>query len=119
MEKLVFQMGDAFPPDDPIAVWVMNLSIALGDLRVVAEYATRPEQPEYERTYFVRIFASHLREVSKLLVLDFKEREDVRSFVATLPVEAREARDEAERLLHTTFPLRPDVEGWRPEEAPG
>jgi hypothetical protein len=89
MEQLTFKMADASPPDDPIAVWVMKLSIALGDLRIVAEYATRTDQPEHERIYFVRIFASHLREISKLLVTDFDKREDVRDFVAGLPQQAQ------------------------------
>jgi hypothetical protein len=112
MERLTFKMADAFSPDDPIAVWVMNLSIALGDLRIVAEYATRKEQPEHERIYFVRIFSSHLREIAKLLVHDFNKRQDVRDFVARLPQEAQDARDEADKLLHSTFPLRPDVVVW-------
>jgi hypothetical protein len=112
METLSFKMADAFSPDDPIAVWVMNLSIALGDLRIVATYATREEQPEYERIYFVRIFSSHLREISKLLVLDFNKRQDIRDFVAGLPQEAQDARDETDTLLHSTFALRPDVVVW-------
>lgn len=68
----------------------------------------RAEQPEDERIYFVRIFASHLRE---LLVLDYRDRQEVRDLVAELP--ARDARDEAERLLHSTFPSRPGVEVWK------
>jgi hypothetical protein len=113
MEQLTFKMADAFAPDDPIAVWVMKLSIALGDLRIVAEYATRNDQPEHERIYFVRIFASHLREVSKLLVFDFDERQDVRDFVAGLPEQAQDARDQAHELLHSTFPVRSDVVVWK------
>src|SRR4051812_14475719 len=105
-------MSDAFPPDDPIAVWVMNLSIALGDLRVVAKYATREDQPEYERIYFVRIFASRLREIAKLLVRDFNKRQDVKDFVAAMPQEAQDARDKSDDLLHSTFGLRPTVVVW-------
>lgn len=112
MERLTFKMADAFSPNEPIAVWVMNLSIALGDLRIVAEYATRSEQPEHERIYFVRVFSSHLREISKLLVHDFHKRQEVRDFVAALPQEAQDARDEADKLLHSTFPLRPGEVVW-------
>lgn len=112
MERLTFKMADAFSHDDPIAVWVMNLSIALGDLRIVAEYATRDEQPEFERIYFVRIFSSHLREISKLLVLDFHKRQDVREFVGGLPGEAQDARDAADTLLHAGFPARLSVVVW-------
>lgn len=105
-------MGDAFPANDPIARWVMNLSIALGDLRIVAKYATREEQPDHERIYFVRIFASHLREVSKLLVLNYRDRADVREFVASLPQAAQDARDEAERMLNGAHTLRPNAVLW-------
>jgi hypothetical protein len=37
MEQLTSRMGEAFPPEDAIARWLMNLSIALGDLRIVAK----------------------------------------------------------------------------------
>lgn len=113
MERLTFKMREAFSPDDPIAVWVMNLSIALNDLRVVAKYVARAEQPDHERTYFVRIFSSHLREIGKLLVSDYDGRQDVRDFVAGMSKEAQEARDDADALLHGTFPSRPDVVVWR------
>lgn len=113
MERLTFRMGDAFPADEAIAVWAMNISIALGDLRIIAPYATREEQPVHERIYFVRVFAAHLREISKLLVLDYSDREDVRQFVATLPQGGQDAREAAQQLLDSVFPSRPDVEVWR------
>lgn len=113
MERLTFKMHEAFSSEDPIAVWVMNLSIALGDLRIVAKYATREEQLDHERIYFVRIFSSHLREIGKLLVSDYNGRQDVRDFIAGMPKEAQEARDDADALLHSTFASRPDVVVWR------
>jgi hypothetical protein len=109
MPKITFRMGDAFPADDPIARWVMVLSLALGDLRIVATYAVRERQPENERMYFVRIFSSHLREIVKLLVLDYRHREDVREFVGRLPQDAQDARAEVERLTESTHVLRSDV----------
>lgn len=105
-------MGDAFPADDAIARWVMNLSIALGDLRIVAKYATRAEQPVHERIYFVRIFASHLREVAKLVVLDYEQRAEIRAFVEGLPQDARDAREAVVERLNDTFDHRPDVIVW-------
>jgi hypothetical protein len=113
MERLTFKMSEAFSPGDPIAVWIMNLSIALGDLRVVAKYATRENQPDHERIYFVRIFSSHLREIGKLLVSDYQDRQDVRDFVAGMRDQAREARDRADALLHATFASRPTDVVWR------
>jgi hypothetical protein len=37
-----FRIGDAFPADDPMARYVVRLSMAFGDLRIAgAEYAAR------------------------------------------------------------------------------
>jgi hypothetical protein len=113
MPRLSFRMGDAFPAHDAIAAWVMNLSIALGDLRIVAKYATREDQPEHEQPYFIRIFASHLREISKLLVFEYRDRRDGRDFVAILPQRAQDHRAAAEGMLEAAFPLRPDVVLWK------
>jgi len=113
MKRLRFHMAEAFPPSDPVALWVMNLSIALGDLRIVAIYATRDEQPDAERLYFVRLFASHLREIAKLVAEDHKN-EEVRAFVAALPQPGQDARVEVDRMLHThPYKHRPDVILWR------
>lgn len=65
--RLEFRIGDAFPGDDPVARLFLRLSMALGDLRVALEYAVRDEQPPYERLYFVRLTAMHLRELLSLL----------------------------------------------------
>ena len=92
MPALRFNIGAAFPADDPVAVWVMGLSVALGDLRTVALYMGRSVQPRHERLYFVRVFASHLREVAKVIDRDF-DRSDLAAFVATLPREISDARD--------------------------
>ncbi|MCA1702412.1 MAG: hypothetical protein LC808_03745 [Actinobacteria bacterium] len=57
----------------------------------------------------MRILASHLREVIKLLVLDHRCRSDVREFVGALPQQARDARDEIENALDMTHSLREGV----------
>jgi hypothetical protein len=106
MPELRFKFGEAFPAHDPIALWVMNLSIALGDLRIVGKYATRNEQPPHERIYFIRVFASHLREIVKLLVLDPRDREDVREFVNGLDTEAQDARRAVEQKLDARLESR-------------
>ena len=109
MPRLTFRMDEAFPAEDPIGLWVMNLSIALGDMRVAMKYAVREDQSEHERFYFVRIVASHLREVAKVIVLDHRKRQDVRDFVASLPQEAQDAHSEVERLFEGTHMLRSSV----------
>lgn len=114
MWRKTFRMAEVFPADHPIALWVLNLSIALGHLRIVSEYATRAEQPDAERMYFFRVFASHLREVARLLVDDYKAREEVRAFVATLPPEGQSARAEVDRMLHShPYVHRPELPLWR------
>lgn len=65
--RLVFRCGDAFPADDAVSRFVMRLSMALGDIRVAIDYAVRDEQPDYERMYFVRLAAMHLRELVHLI----------------------------------------------------
>jgi hypothetical protein len=62
-----FKLGDVSPADDKMSTYVVRLSRALGDLRIVADYATRARQSEGERLYFVRLFALHMREVADLL----------------------------------------------------
>lgn len=106
-------MAKAFPADDPVARWVMNLSIALNDLRAVATYATREEQPEHERIYFVRIFASHLREVAKLVTLDYDNREDIREYVDGLPEVVQAARRAAANALNAPLPSLPGSQLWK------
>jgi hypothetical protein len=62
-----FRIGAVFSADDRHARYVMRLSITLGDLRIAAHYATRKRQRFAERLYFVRLTASHLRELVILL----------------------------------------------------
>lgn len=99
LADLRFTMRDVFPADDALAVYVMALSIALGDIRIAAKYAVREEQLDYERVYFVRLLTAHVREAAKLAVLDHRDRDDVRRFVAGLPEEAQDARARVEEIL--------------------
>jgi hypothetical protein len=62
-----FKLGDVFPADDRMAAYVMRLSMALGDLRIVAEYATRKRHPAGEHIFFVRLFTLHMREMANLV----------------------------------------------------
>jgi hypothetical protein len=97
---------------------VTRLSMALGDLRVAGEYAVRDDQPDHERLYFIRLFASHMREA--VLLLDPPDRgvvPAVDDFIAALPADCRELyaeplRDSLEKvltLLRRQFSLRPGV----------
>jgi len=93
-----FQLGEVFPSNDAIAGYVMRLSMALGDLRIVAGYATRQRQPEGERLYFVRLFALHMREVANLL--DPPNQQivpTVEDFLQSLPRGTKPSRREIRR----------------------
>lgn len=118
MTKLEFKIGEAFPDRDAIGRYVMRLSMALGDLRVAGEYAVRDEQPDYERLYFVRLMASHMREA--ILLLDPPDRgivPTVEDFIDALPADCRElhadrlraAHDEVLSCLRRQFSLRPGL----------
>jgi hypothetical protein len=93
--RFSFTLGEAFPADDRMATYVMRLSMALGDLRTVAEYATRKWQREGERLYFIRLFTLHMREIVNLLdPPDPKFVPTVHEFVASLPRGIRPTRSE-------------------------
>jgi hypothetical protein len=90
-----FKLGDVFPPEDKVAAYVMRLSMALGDLRIVADYATRARQSEGERVYFVRLFALHMREVANLLdPPDHTIIPTVDEFLAAIPRGTKPSRTE-------------------------
>jgi hypothetical protein len=115
--RLEFEIGEASDRDE-VARYVMRVSMALGDLRVAGEYAVREDQPGYERLYFVRLFASDMREA--VLLLDPPDRgvvPAVEDFTAALPADCqelhakplREAHEEILRLLRRQFTLPPGV----------
>jgi hypothetical protein len=90
-----FRIGTAFPADDWLARYIMRLSIALGDMRIAAHYATRNRQRAAERLYFVRLTASHLRELVMLLAPpNSKIVPTVDQFLAGLPRQIRRPRGE-------------------------
>lgn len=112
-----FKVGDVFPANDRIARYVMRLSLALGDLRIAGDYAVRPRQRYAERLYFVRLTASHLRELA--ILLDPPNRTivpDVDEFLASLPrgnkpprKDIRAAHQKALRRLAKVLRGRPDI----------
>jgi hypothetical protein len=108
-DRIEFCIGEVFPAEDELAQWVMTLSIALGDLRIVQSYATRPEQPVHERGYFVRLMASHTRELVKVLELAVAKSDPLRDFIEnTLSQDARDLYNEVQRRAHAPLALRPD-----------
>lgn len=121
--RFEFQQGKAFPAEDRMARYVMRLSMALGDLRVAVDFAVRDEQPAFERVYFVRLTAAHLREL--LHIIEAKGGDDsadlpkVDEFVASLPEpyasrngpKMRAAFEEAVSQVDAPMPDREPCEG--------
>jgi hypothetical protein len=61
-----FRLGEAFPPDDEHARYVMRLSMAMGDLRVVVPMLG-PDIGAHERLFFVRLLTALMREATTLI----------------------------------------------------
>jgi hypothetical protein len=117
--EIRFDFAEVFPADDDLSRWVMSLSIALGDLRTAARYATRDEQPDHERVYFIRQFASHMRELVKVMELGPQRSEALRAFVdETLSDEGRRAYGTALDLIRRPLALRPGVTMFDERHAP-
>lgn len=124
--RYFFRHRDVFDPDDPAARYVMRLSIALGDLRIVSKYATRRRQPNAERVYFVRLLASHLREIVVLMnPPDRRHVPGVEEFLAALPDDITPTKhqmraahaDAVRRLELDMHPDRPPITVKRRGEA--
>jgi hypothetical protein len=88
-------IGEVFPSDERVSRLVMRLSMALGDLRIAPKYATRDKQTPYERLYFVRLMAMHLREL--LPVVD-PPNESTLPNVNALLRDLRPSREDAKAL---------------------
>jgi hypothetical protein len=118
----VFRMGEVFPSDDPTGRYVARLSMALADLRLVADQMMRDDLTDRERVYFGRLMMAHMREV--LLVLEPPEREpeairvgDVIAGMGThepgAPALLRHLWDTARAQLKAPLVLRRETTLWR------
>lgn len=108
-----FEMEEAFPANDRSALYVMRLTLALNDLRIAAKFAVRRRQVYGERLYFVRLLASHLREV--VLLIDPPSEHE--AFLDALPrgtkpprTEIRKSHAKAMTRLNREMKGRPDIE---------
>ena len=105
LKALEFRIGEAFPPDDVHAQYVMRLSMALGDLCISLNYAVRAEQPDHERIYFVRLTGQHLRELAVIFLRpDATVIPSIEDFIAAaIPVDRADwqhaLRDQHQKVL--------------------
>ncbi len=95
--RLVFRIGDAFPVDDPVAIFLMAVSTAPNDLVTVSRWLAGgdDEQPaqfdvsDVERLYLFRLTLSQLYEVRES-VKHARKDGAVEDFLADLPQSARQ-----------------------------
>jgi len=93
-----FEIGKAFPADEPLARWLTVCAMALNDILLVHRWlfpSVHGKSPDYANNYLSRLGAAHLFEAAKFLADSDKLRE-VRDFVAELD---QDHRDSYQRLV--------------------
>jgi hypothetical protein len=84
--RFAFKFDDVLLANDKMARYVVRLSTGLNDLRTAGRYATRGRQTMAERTYFIRLMASHAHEIAIVLEpTNTKVVPDVEEFLRALP----------------------------------
>jgi hypothetical protein len=89
-----FKVGDLFPADDPVARWITPCAMALNDLLYVHRHLyplLTNDGPSSETMYLSRLAAAHLFEIATFLRESDSRVPEVRSFVAKLDDDARQA----------------------------
>lgn len=94
-DGIQFKIGEAFPPDDRLARWVVTCSMALNDLLLVNRWLIpRLEGKEpsdgYEQLYLARLASLHLFEISTFL-RQANRFPEVHEFVGQLEPETQNA----------------------------
>ena len=106
--RLVFKMGDAFPADNPVAVFLTSMSTALNDLLTTTkwilggdtEQPNRRQVTDVEQQYLLRLSFAQLFEVRES-IKHARRDEEVDAFLKGLPDPA--VRD-LERLMKVNTP---------------
>ena len=81
-------MGEVFPADDPVARWLVTISVGLNDV-VHANRLMDAAEEGYETAYFFRLASLHLWELTKFIEESHAAWDEIQAFVATLPEKAR------------------------------
>ncbi|MCP4383136.1 MAG: hypothetical protein GY798_17220 [Hyphomicrobiales bacterium] len=105
-------MGEAFPADNPVAVFLVALSTALNDLLTTSKWMVGgdPDQPhtndvtDMEQLYLLRLSFAQLHEVRES-VKQARKDEAVEAFLADLP-------DDAQADLGRLMTVNPREEHW-------
>jgi hypothetical protein len=102
MPLWAFRVGDVFDPDDPLAVWMCTLAVALNDA-VHANIKTDEATREWERLYEWRVAIAHYNEACLHLERG-AEFQEVKDFVASEP-QLQNAYDDVLSRYHELRPL--------------
>ncbi len=82
-------MGEVFPADDPVARWLVTMSIGLNDVLHSNGLMVQAEK-DYEDLYYFRLASAHLWEVAKLITASYDSWPEIQAFVAELADPAHE-----------------------------
>jgi hypothetical protein len=89
IRELRFEVGDALPADDPLARFILVVSMGLNDNSFSNTRFVNTAE-EYELLYFFRLASGHLHELANRLRVAHEEWPEVRDFVAGLQQEYRD-----------------------------
>ncbi|HXH33019.1 MAG TPA: hypothetical protein VNJ54_01250 [Plantibacter sp.] len=103
MKRYELTIGDVFPADDPVARWLVTISVGLNDV-LFANKKYAAGDRDFENLYFFRLASTHLWELSKFISQTHGAWEEVQQFVDGLTEGGRE-HFEAIKQIATTGDL--------------
>jgi hypothetical protein len=89
IRELRFRVGDALPADDPLARFILVVSMGLNDNSFSNTHFVGGTE-DYELLYFFRLASGHLHELANRLRVAHEEWPDVQEFVAGLDEQYRD-----------------------------
>lgn len=96
MKEIKFIMKEMFPPDEPLAIWILTLSRIYNDLKHANSYMVNSYEnesySESEMIYFARLGFAHYREAVKIID-SYKDKSEIRNFMSNLDKEIVEKYD--------------------------
>lgn len=93
-------MGEVFPADDPVARWLVTMSVGLNDV-VFANRLVVNAKKDYENLYFFRLASAHLWELAKLITESHAAWGEIQEFVKGLPEAARNHFESIQQIATT------------------
>jgi hypothetical protein len=114
LRELRFKVGDALPADDPLARFVLVVSMGLNDNSLSNTRFVNTKEP-YELLYFFRLASGHLHELAKRLRRAHEEWPEVQEFVADLQEDFRHDFESIVRLADPNDDVGQKLERFRNE----